>query len=94
MKGTVDGSINKHLCLPLNLQMKNKGKHKCSLLELKYENGSCQRRVKTHQFHRGSRYKKEELCESFKGLMNFFFTKAEKNLKSVNVSGDILQRLQ
>ena len=25
MKGTVDGSINKHLCLHLNLQMKNKG---------------------------------------------------------------------
>ena len=41
MKGTVDGSINKHLCLHLNLQMKNKGKHdKCSLPELKYENGS------------------------------------------------------
>ena len=38
MKGTIDGSINRHL----NLQMKNKGKHdKCSLLELKYENGSC-----------------------------------------------------
>ena len=42
MKGTVDQSINKHLCLHLNLQMKNKGKHdKYSLLELKYENGSC-----------------------------------------------------
>ena len=42
MKGTVDGYINKHLCSHLNLQMKNKGKHdKCSLLELKYENGSC-----------------------------------------------------
>ena len=42
MEGTVDRSINKHLCLHLNLQMKNKGKHdKCSLLELKYENGSC-----------------------------------------------------
>ena len=79
MKGTIDGSINKHLCLHLNLQMKNKGKHdKCSLLELKYENGSCQRRVKTHQFYQGSRYKKEELCESFKGLMNFFFAKGEK----------------
>ena len=35
MEGTVDPSINKHLCLHLNLQMKNKGKHdKCSLLEL------------------------------------------------------------
>ena len=80
MKGTFDRSINKHLCLHFNLQMKNKGKHyKCLLLELKYENGSClQRRVKTHQFYQGSRYKKEELCESFKGLMNIFFAKAEK----------------
>ena len=34
--------------------------------------------VKTHQFYQGSRYKKEELCESFKGLMNIFFAKAEK----------------
>ena len=42
MKGTVDRSINKPLCLHLNLQTKNKVKHdKCSLLELKYENGSC-----------------------------------------------------
>ena len=42
MEGTVDLCINKHLCLLLNPQMKNKGKEdKCSLLELKYENGSC-----------------------------------------------------
>ena len=35
MKGTVDRSINKHLCYHLNLQMKSKNKHyKCSLLEL------------------------------------------------------------
>ena len=45
--------------------------------------------VKTHQFYQGSRYKKEELCESFKGLMNFFFLQKQKKLKSVNVSGDI-----
>ena len=42
MKGTVDRSINKHLCLHFNLQLKKKGKHeKCLLLELEYENGSC-----------------------------------------------------
>ena len=42
IKGTVDRSINKHLCLHLNLQIKNKGKHdKCSLLELKNDNVSC-----------------------------------------------------
>ena len=43
---------------------------------------------------KGSRYKKEELCDSFKGLKGLFFAKAEKKLKSVNVSGDILRRLQ
>ena len=81
MKGAVDGSINKHLCLHSNLQMKNKGKHdKCSLPELKYDNGSCKRRVKTHQLHQGSRYKKEELCESFKGLMNFFCKSRKKKV--------------
>ena len=86
MEGTVDLCINKHLCLLLNPQMKTKGKQdKCSLLELKYENGSCWRKVKTHQFYQGSRYKKEKLCECFKDLMNFFFfCKSRKNLKSVN----------
>ena len=34
--------------------------------------------VKTHQFYQGSRCKKEELCESFKGLMNFFLQKQKK----------------